>query len=65
MQFNRSSLYYEKRGESAENLEVMRGMDAHYTEHPTTGKRGFVDFLNANGYHVNIKRVRRLMSVMA
>ena len=64
MQINRSSLYYEKRGESAENLELMREMDAHYTEHPTTGKKGFTDHLRAKGYNVNIKRVRRLMNVM-
>lgn len=64
MAIKRSSLYYEKKCESAENLELMKIMDAHYTEHPTTGKQGFTDYLNANGYHVNIKRVRRLMGVM-
>jgi len=64
MGINRSSLYYEKKGESAENLELMKIMDRHYIEHPTTGKRGFTDYLNINGYHVNIKRIRRLMDVM-
>lgn len=64
MEINRSSLHYERKGEIAENLELMRLMDAHYTEHPTTGKQGFTDYLNAIGHHVNIKRVRRLMGVM-
>ena len=33
----RSGLYYENRGESAENLELMRWMDEHYYDHPYKG----------------------------
>ena len=64
MRICRSSLYYEKKGESAENLELMRLMDQHFLEHPTTGKRGFRDYLRTRGYNVNIKRIKRLMDVM-
>lgn len=64
MEINRSSLYYEKKGESAENLRLMEIMDRYFFEHPTTGKRGFRDYLRTIGYTVNVKRVKRLMDIM-
>ena len=60
----RSSLYYEKKGESVKNLNLMKLMDQYFLEHPTTGKRGFRDYLRTLGYTVNIKRAKRLMDVM-
>jgi len=64
MEINRSTLYYAPKGESQENLAIMEIMDKHYMEHPTTGKKGFTDYLRLQGFDINIKRVRRLMSVM-
>lgn len=60
----RSRLYYVRKGESDENLEIMAIMDRHFLDHPTTGKRGFRDYLRTLGYHVNTKRVKRLMDLM-
>ncbi len=34
---NRSGIYYENRGESSLNLELMRLMDEHYHYHPYKG----------------------------
>jgi len=60
----RSGLYYEPAEESKENQEIMKIMDRYFMDHPTTGKRGFRDYLRLLGYKVNVKRVRRLMDVM-
>ena len=64
MEINRSNLYYQPKGESEENIAIMAIMDRYYLEHPTTGKKGFTDYLCLLGYNINIKRVRRLMAVM-
>lgn len=61
MQINRTSLYYVKKGESAENVAIMAEMDRIYMEHPTMGKRTLRDYLRTKGYRINVKRVRRLM----
>ena len=34
---SRSSLYYKHQSNSVLNLELMRGMDEHYLEHPYKG----------------------------
>lgn len=64
MHINRTSFYYTPRPESTENIEIMRIMDEYHYEHPTVGKIGFTDYLKSIGYHVNVKRVQRLMKVM-
>ena len=64
MQINRTSLYYVKKGESAENVAIMAEMDRIYMEHPTMGKRTLRDYLRTKGYRINVKRVRRLMDKM-
>ncbi|MBR8764706.1 IS3 family transposase ISAzo18 [Porphyromonas levii] len=64
MKLNRSSLYYQPKGESEENLEMMRIIDKYHTEHPTTGVVHMRDMLRLRGYSVNEKRVRRLMRKM-
>ncbi len=61
---HRSSLYYAPKGESQENLEIMRIMDEHYLKHPTEGVIRMQDLLFALGFVVNHKRVRRLLRLM-
>lgn len=58
---NRSTLYYKPKGESAENLEIMRMMDRYSMEHPTAGVLTMVNMLTIAGMVVNPKRVRRLL----
>ena len=61
---HRSGLYYAPKGESPENLEIMRIMDEHYLKHPTEGVINVQDLLFALGFLVNHKRVRRLLRLM-
>jgi putative transposase len=60
----RSSLYYRARGESEENLELMRSIDEAYTRWPFYGVRRMTAHLRRTGRGVNPKRVRRLMRLM-
>ena len=60
----RSSFYYQPRGESEENLAVMRHIDHLYTKWPFLGSRRLRVYLNALGWQVNRKRVQRLMRLM-
>jgi len=60
----RSSLYYQPRGVSAENLLLMRLMDEQYTRTPFYGIRRMTAWLKGHGYEVNHKRVARLMEAM-
>ena len=60
----RSGLYYAPKGESPENLEMMRIIDEHYLEHPSEGVIRMQDMLFALGFLVNHKRVRRLLRLM-
>lgn len=55
----RSSRYYEPRGETAENLALMRRIDEMYTRWPFYGSRKLAWELG-----VNRKRVQRLMRLM-
>ena len=57
-------LYYEKEGETQENLKLMRLLDEQYTRTPFYGIRRMREWLKREGYDVNIKRVRRLLQVM-
>jgi putative transposase len=61
---NRSSLYYEPAGETAENLRLMRLIDQEYTAHPFLGSRRMTVWLSEQGEAVNRKRVQRLMRLM-
>ena len=58
---NRSTIYYRERAESAEDIELMRLLDAQYTETPFYGYRRMTAYLRSLGYAVNHKRVIRLM----
>ena len=61
---NRSSLYYEEGEENTYNREVMAERDKQYMETPFYGYRRMTGYLRSQGYHVNEKRVRRLMRLM-
>lgn len=61
---NRSSLYYRPKGESDENLMLMRLLDEQYTRTPCYGVLKMTVYLRNLGYQVNAKRVRRLLRTM-
>jgi len=62
---NRSGVYYEPAGESAENLEIMRLIDEQYTETPFYGSRRMAAVLSRHlGRSINRKRTQRLMRLM-
>ena len=61
---NRSGLYYEPRGENEENLVLMRLLDEQYTRAPFYGSRKMAEWLGGQGFHVNRKRISRLMALM-
>ena len=61
---SRSSLYYEARAESEENLLLMRLLDEQYTRAPFYGIRRMRAWLNQQGYVINHKRVQRLLREM-
>jgi putative transposase len=61
---NRSGLYYQALGESAENLKLMRLIDEEYTRRPFYGSRRMMWWLHGQGYGVGRHRVRRLMELM-
>jgi len=60
----RSSYYYQPRGESAENLRLMRLWDEEFTLHNFKGVRGLRDHLRMAGHAVNEKRVRGFVWLM-
>ena len=58
---HRSGIYYEPKGESALNLELMRFIDEHYLEYPYKGARRMWKWLKKQkGYQINLKRIERL-----
>jgi putative transposase len=61
---NRSGLYYQPRGESAESLKLMRLIDEEYTRRPFYGSRRIMRWLHEQGYPVGRHRVRRLMELL-
>lgn len=61
---HRSTYYAEPKGETAENLEIMRLLDEEYTAHPFLGSRRMRAVLLECGYRANRKRVQRLMRQM-
>ena len=60
----RSTYYYQGQGESEENLTLMRLLDQQYTDTPYYGVRRMTAWLRSQGYHVNHKRVARLLHTM-
>jgi putative transposase len=61
---HRSGLYYAPIPESNQNLELMRLMDEQYLNTPFYGFRRMTKWLSKKGYHVNHKRVKRLMRLI-
>lgn len=64
LSFSRSGYYYESRGESRFNLDLMNRIDELYTKHPTWGSRKIRDYLRNDEIKVNRKRIQRLMQKM-
>ena len=62
---SRGSLYYRPKGESPENLALMRRIDEQYLKTPWYGARQMARSLRRQGYPVGRKRVGRLMRLMA
>jgi putative transposase len=57
----RSSLYYRSKGDKGQDQILMRLIDEQYTQTPFYGSRRMTAWLNSQGFHVNRKRVSRLM----
>ena len=61
---SRSSFYYTPKGESPENLALMRRLDELFLKYPFYGSRQMVRHLRRAGLYVGRHRVRRLMRLM-
>ena len=64
LSLNRSTVYYQPKGLSDEDLELMRRIDEMHLERPFYGSRRIRDWLWEEGYDINRKRVQRLMRQM-
>lgn len=64
LSISRSSFYYEPKGESNMNLDLMRVIDKQFPETPFYGVRQMTWYLRNEGHLVNDKRIRRLMRLM-
>ncbi len=61
---NLSSLYYQSKGFSVDNVTLMNEIKDIYNQYPFMGYRRITALLNHSGYQVNRKRVSRLMHVL-
>ena len=61
---SRSSFYYAPKGESGENLAIMRRIDELFLKYPFYGSRQMSRHLAREGIRVGRHRVRRLMRLM-
>ena len=64
LRISRSSLYYTPKGESAENLTLMRRLDELYLRYPFYGSRQMRRHLRREGIRAGRHRIRRLMRQM-
>ena len=64
LDISRSGYYYQPKGISDEEDELMKLIDRHYLEAPFYGARKIAACLRSQGHVVNRKRVRRLMNLM-
>jgi len=64
LSISRSSFYYEPKGESELNLDLMCKIDKQFLETPFYGVRQMTWHLRNEGHVVNEKRIRRLMRLM-
>ena len=60
----RSHLYYEPKGESAENLRFMEIIDKQFLETPWYGSRQMARYMKRNNHKCGRHRMRRLMRLM-
>jgi len=60
----RSNLYYQPKGESAENLRFMEIIDRQFLQTPWYGSRQMARFMQRQGHKCGRHRVRRLMRLM-
>lgn len=65
LSIHRSGLYYKPCDETPLNLELMEIIDREYMRLPFYGSARMTGHLNEMGFHVNVKRVRRLYQLMA
>ncbi len=61
---SRSTYYHRPAGETSENLELMRLIDEQHLRYPFSGRRQMTAWLRLQGYKVNEKRIRRLISLI-
>jgi putative transposase len=64
LDISRSGLYYQPKGISDEDLNLMKLIDCQYLATPFYGARKIAAWLKSQSYSVNRKRVRRLMRIM-
>lgn len=64
LSISRSSFYYEPKGESEMNLDLMRLIDKQFLKTPFYGVRQMTWHLRNDDHVVNEKRIRRLMRLM-
>ncbi len=64
LDISRSSLYYQAKGPSSEDLVLMKLLDQQYLATPFYGSRRMMAWLRRQGRSVGRKRVRRLMRTM-
>lgn len=64
LSISRSSFYFAPKGETQENLALMRRIDALFLKYPFYGSRQMARQLRREGVRVGRHRVRRLMRLM-
>lgn len=64
LSISRSTCYYKPKGESIENLNLMKKIDDIYLSHPFYGSRQMSTHLIREGYLASRHKIRRLMKVM-
>jgi len=60
----RSNIYYQPKGESAENLRFMEIIDKQFLQAPWYGSRQMARYMQREGHKCGRHRVRRLMRLM-
>lgn len=64
LQIPRSTFYYKAQEVSEFTLKLLKLLDEQYTKTPFYGTRRMTKWLNRQGYHVNRKRIQRLMRML-
>ena len=64
LSLSRSGLYYQPKGESAENLRFMKHIDKQFLETPWYGSRQMARYMKRQGHKCGRHRIRRLMRLM-